>query len=264
MEILLQAPQQILRCLTRIDHRKDMHSINVYARHNTYACIIGDCMNNSVIIKGNKHGIVVVLDKDLEFSKLLDDIKVKFEDSRKFLGNAKMAISFEGRKLTDLQEREILDAIATSSDLHVVCVIDNDEERDKVFAKALEDKLLELSNATGQFYKGNLRSGQVLETETSVIIIGDVNPGASVVSKGNIIVLGSLKGTAFAGASGNENSFVLSLDMNPGQIRIADIIARAPDHPSKEEAKETKIAFLEEGNIYIEPLNKKVLNDIRL
>ena len=221
-------------------------------------------MNNSVMIKGNKHGIVVVLDANMDFDKLKDDIALKFSESAKFLGNAQMAISFEGRKLTNAQQLEVLDIIATSSDLHVVCVVDFDEAKDKVFKQALDDKLMELSNTTGQFYKGNLRSGQVLETETSVIVIGDVNPGASVVSKGNIIVLGALKGTAFAGASGNPNAFVLALDMNPGQIRIADTIARAPDNPTKEELKEAKVAFLEEGNIYIEPINKKVLNDIRL
>jgi septum site-determining protein MinC len=109
-----------------------------------------------------------------------------------------------------------------------------------------------------------LRSGQVLESETSIIVIGDVNPGARIVSKGNIIVLGNLKGTAFAGATGNTNSFVMALEMSPVQIRIADTIARSPDKPVKDKLKETKIAFLENGNIYIEPLSKEVLNDINI
>ena len=221
-------------------------------------------MNNSVVIKGNKHGIVVVLDADMDFSELKEHIATKFKDSAKFLGNAKMAISFEGKKLSDPEQREVLDIIAENSDLHVVCIVDNDPEQDAKFEKALNDKLLELSNTTGQFYKGNLRSGQVLETETSIIVIGDVNPGASVISKGNIIVLGALKGTVFAGATGNENAFVLALDMYPVQIRIGDTIARSPDNPIKDENREAKIAFLEEGNIYIEPVNRKVLNEIRL
>jgi septum site-determining protein MinC len=123
---------------------------------------------------------------------------------------------------------------------------------------------MELGNNTGQFYKGILRSGTSLEFETSAVIIGDVNHGARVVSKGNIIVLGSLKGTAFAGACGNTDAFVIALDMRPTQIRIADTIARSPDKPVKDEDKEPKIAFLEDGNIYIEPLSKGVINDIRL
>ncbi|MEI3190241.1 MAG: septum site-determining protein MinC [Lachnospiraceae bacterium] len=36
------------------------------------------------------------------------------------------------------------------------------------------------------------------------MILGDVNPGATVVSKGNVVVLGALKGTIHAGAAGNE------------------------------------------------------------
>lgn len=137
-------------------------------------------------------------------------------------------------------------------------------EKEELFKKTLEQKLMELENNTGQFYKGILRSGASLEFDNSVVIIGDVNNGARVVSKGNIIVLGSLKGTAYAGASGNTNSFVVALDMRPTQIRIADTIARSPDKPLKDEVKEAKIAFLEDGNIYIEPLNKSVINDIRL
>lgn len=221
-------------------------------------------MNNSVIIKGNKYGIIVVLSPDEPFDELKLLIAEKFRESSKFFENAKMAISFEGRKLTNEEQREILDIIADNADMHIVCVMDNDDEIQEKFQKTLEQRLLELSSNTGQFYKGILRSGASLEFETSVIIIGDVNHGARVVSKGNIIVLGSLKGTAFAGATGNTNSFVVALDMNPTQIRIADSIARAPDKPVKNEVKEAKIAFLEEGNIYIEPLNKNVLQDISL
>lgn len=221
-------------------------------------------MDTSVIIKGNKYGIVVVLDAVMKFEELKEKIAEKFHDSSKFFDKAQMAISFEGRKLTNEEQREILDIIAAETELHVVCIIDNDPQKEEVFKKTLDEKLMELSNSTGQFYKGNLRSGQVLESETSIIIIGDVNPGARVVSKGNIIVLGSLKGTVFAGANGSGNAFVVALDMNPGQIRIADSIARSPDKPVKETMKEAKIAFLEEGSIYIETLNKDVLNYINL
>ena len=221
-------------------------------------------MNNSVIIKGNKYGIIVVLSPDVPFEDLKLVVAEKFRESSKFYENAKIAISFEGRKLTNEEQKEILDVIGQNADMHIVCVMENDSEIEENMRKTLDQKLLELSNNTGQFYKGILRSGASLEFETSVIIIGDVNHGARVVSKGNIIVLGSLKGNAFAGATGNTNSFVVALDMSPMQIRIADTIARSPDKPVKAELKEPKIAFLEDGNIYIEPLNKSILHDINL
>jgi septum site-determining protein MinC len=221
-------------------------------------------MNNPVIIKGNKYGIIVVLDSDMDYESLREKIAEKFRESAKFFDKAQMALSFVGRKLTNEQQRDVLNIIAEETMLHVVCVIEDDPGQEEKFKKALDEKLMELSNASGQFYKGNLRSGQVLESETSIIVIGDINPGARIVSKGNIIVLGSLKGSVFAGASGNNNSFVVALDMNPVQIRIADTIARSPDKQEKTAAKETKIAFLEDGNIYIEPLSKEVINDINL
>lgn len=221
-------------------------------------------MNNSVIIKGTKSGIIVVLDDAMDFEELKEKVAVKFKESAKFLGNASMVLSFEGRKLSDAQQRELLNVISENSDLHIVCIVDQDEEKEKMFSRSLNEKLMELQSNTGQFYKGNLRSGQVLEVESSIIVIGDINNGAKVVSKGNIIILGSLKGNAFAGASGNAKAFVVAMDMEPVQIRIADTIARAPDKKSKEVKKEPKIAFVEEGNIYIETLSKSVLNDIQL
>lgn len=224
----------------------------------------GQIMNNSVVIKAYNGGIVVVLDPTLNYEDLKVEIASKFKASAKFFDNAQMAISFEGRALTDEEKIEILGIISENSDLHIVCIVENDPDKDKQFQKSISEKLMELNTNTGQFYKGNLRSGQVLEVETSIIIIGDVNPGAKVVSKGNIIILGSLKGNVFAGATGNEKSFVVALDMNPVQIRIADVIARSPDKPVKNAVKETKIAFVEDGNIYIEPLDKNVIGDLTI
>lgn len=221
-------------------------------------------MDNSVVIKGNKNGIVVVLDGQADFDSIKDLVAEKFASSAKFLGNCKTAISFEGRELSNDEELELLDIIKDNSSLEVVCVLDNTEEHNLQFENAINEKLLDYSGNTARFFKCNLRSGQVLENETSIIVIGDVNPGATVKSNGNIIILGSLKGTAIAGASGNRNAFVLALDMNPMQIRIADMIARSPDTPEKNQVKESKIAFLEDDNIYIESVTKSVLNDIRL
>ncbi|MFA9463626.1 MAG: septum site-determining protein MinC [Velocimicrobium sp.] len=220
-------------------------------------------MDNSVMIKGTKSGIIVVLDNSMDFNSLKDAIAEKFQTSSDFLGNATMAISFEGRTLSNEEQRDILDIINENTKLNIVCIVETNPKTEEIFQKTLQDKLFEISSNSGQFYKGNLRSGQVLEAETSIIVIGDVKPGAKVLSKGNIIVLGSLKGNAFAGASGNENAFVLALDMSPVQIRIADIIARSPDDPQKNKQKETKVAYIEDGNIYIEPFTKDVMDDIR-
>lgn len=223
-------------------------------------------MKNSVVIKGNKYGIIVILNKTMSFEELKDEVAKKFRESSEFLGNSSMGITFEGRFLENEEIRELLDVISENSDLNIVCVVDNDKEREEYFKKSVEEHLNELSNNDGQFYRGTLRSGQVIESESSIIILGDVNPGAKVISLGNVIILGALKGTVYAGVSGDAGSFVVALEMEPMQIRIGDYIARASDDNNKKKKKkskpETKIAFVENGNIYIEPLNKEVLNDI--
>ena len=126
-------------------------------------------------------------------------------------------------------------------------------------------------SSQGEFYRGTLRSGQVLESEASITIIGDVNPGAKVVSGGNIVVLGALKGNAQAGIYGNSDCFILALEMDPIQIQIGDLIAKSPDkqktrrrisRKEKTESNELQIAIAREGNIYIEPVSKKILNNI--
>ncbi|SEW27089.1 septum site-determining protein MinC [[Clostridium] fimetarium] len=223
-------------------------------------------MNNSVVIKGNKNGIVVVLDKNIEFDELKNCLIEKFTSASKFFENANMAISFEGRKLSDNEEREILDVIDKETELNIVCVIDNDELRQQYFKNAVDTKIAESCAHSGQFYKGTLRSGQVLESESSIIILGDVNPGGKVIAKGNVVVLGSLKGNIFAGAGGDEDAFVVAIEMDPMQIRIGSVIARCSDSTTKSKLKksEAKIAYVEDGNIYIEKLEKDVLSDIRV
>ena len=203
-------------------------------------------MKNSVVIKGNKYGITVILDPEIPFENLKEAVAEKFRESTKFFGNARMAASFEGRKLTKEEEMEILNVISDNSDFRIICVVDADKEKEEIFKKSLDARLNELSTQSGQFYKGTLRSGQVLEAENSIVILGDVNPGAKIISKGNVIVLGTLKGTIFAGASGNESAFVVALEMSPMQIRIGDVVARSNDPKSKKVKKEAKIAFVDE------------------
>ena len=189
-------------------------------------------MDNSVIIKGNKHGIVVVMDENIPFDELKEALAEKFRSASKFFDKANMAVSFEGRKISASEEKEILDIIAANSELNIICVVDNDKLRDEYYKKAVDTKLEELSTHTGQFYKGTLRSGQVLESESSIIILGDVNPGARVISTGNVVVLGSLKGLVFAGANGNQDSFVVALEMAPMFISSNKSPAVTPKSPN--------------------------------
>ena len=73
-----------------------------------------------------------------------------------------------------------------------------------------------------------VRSGIEIRHSGTVVILGDINPGGIVVSNGDILVWGRLRGIAHAGVSGNSKSLIMALQMEPTQLRIADFVARAP------------------------------------
>ena len=73
-----------------------------------------------------------------------------------------------------------------------------------------------------------LRSGTEIRHDGSVIVMGDMNPGSVVIAEGDILVWGKLRGTVHAGSGGNAGSIVMSTQMQPSQIRIADFVARGP------------------------------------
>lgn len=214
-----------------------------------------------VVIKGNKSGIRIVLDAQLPFEELVEEVQKKFKESSEFLGDAQVAVSFDGRPLEEEEEAILLQCIKDYSRLRVVCLVDEDKEREAIFNRSLNEQLMALNSNTGQFFKGNLRSGQVMEFETSIVILGDINVGAQVVSTGNVVVLGNLFGTVYAGAAGKENAFIVALKMNPLQIRISDVIARSSDEKKEVPAK-PQIAYLRDGAIYIDTLSRQTLTDI--
>lgn len=74
-----------------------------------------------------------------------------------------------------------------------------------------------------------VRSGAEIRHPGTVVILGDVNPGGSIVAAGDILVWGRLRGITHAGAEGNSQCVIMALQMQPTQLRIADFVARAPE-----------------------------------
>ncbi|MBR0382283.1 MAG: hypothetical protein IJH71_07610 [Eubacterium sp.] len=122
-----------------------------------------------------------------------------------------------------------------------------------------------------QFYRGILRSGQTIKADGSIVIVGDINPGAQVIAGGDVVILGCLKGTVYAGYPDDWDAIVAALIMDPMQIQIGSRIARAPDQkvkkkPGRKKAVkpeiEPKMAFIDQGNIFIEPITRALINEI--
>lgn len=225
-------------------------------------------MKNSVVIKSFPNGIVLHLDAYIPFPELLEDIAVKFKESSSFFKDAKMALSLKGRKVSEAEEKMILDTISRNSALKIVCLIGDDDETDRQFAKALSqtDFSDEASNhGEGQFYRGTLKNGQILETESSIVILGDVYPGSSIISARDIIVLGGLYGEAYAGGNGNDNHYVAALEMAPEKLKIGDFKYITKDKSNKWSIKpkvQPKIAYVKNSKIVMDSLTKELLSEL--
>ena len=214
-------------------------------------------MHDTVVIKSNKAGMTVILDPDIPFSELLADVGKKFGDNAKFWGAVQMTLTLEGREMTSEEEFAVVNQITENSSVEIICLVDKDAKRIERCEKALNEKLMELSCQTGQFFKGSLQSGETLESEASIVIIGDVCRGAKVLAKGNVIVLGRLSGTVCAGVAGNKGALITALDMAPAQLRIGDC-SGGLDGRGKRLGRGPMKAFLENNKVIIKPMKKSV------
>ncbi|MCI8515816.1 MAG: septum site-determining protein MinC [Hungatella sp.] len=219
-------------------------------------------MKNSVVIKSNKSGMTVIMAPEVPFEQLLKDLAVKFEESARFWGAAQMALTLAGRPVTPEQEFQIANVIMDHSQIEIVCLVDLDGNRTRRCEKALNEKLMELSSATGQFYRGCLKKGESLESEASIVVIGDVEQGARVTAKGNVIVLGELRGTVVAGAAGNEESVIAALTMAPTQLKIADVATKI-NEKGRRLGRGPMTAEIREGEICVISIKKSFFNVIK-
>lgn len=215
-------------------------------------------MQSSVVIKGCKAGMTVILNPDVPFEQLIEDIGRKFRESARFWGAIQMTLTLEGRRLTPSEEFQIVDAITANSQIDILCILDTDANRIARCEKALTERLMELSSQTGQFYKGSLGRGDILESEASIVIIGDVGHGARVIAKGNVIVLGAVNGNIHAGAAG-ANAVIVAFDMAPTQLRIGDSSTKT-EEKGKRLGRGPMIVSAEEDGLIIRPIKKSFLN----
>lgn len=262
-------------------------------------------MKSSVIIKGNKYGFQIVLNPSLPFEELRRELAAKLRESMGFFDSGRgVAISFEGRDLTPGEQNILVDTIMENSGMSVSCIVDGARVVETQFARALDMVRQEVPNEeevsgdeeekpshhdpndiiteavpdmlvgkNGQFYRGTLRSGQKIEVDGSLVVLGDINPGAQIVARGNVVVLGCLKGSVYAGYPDNKSTFVAALWMEPMQIQIGSCIARSPDRSEKDKRPgkkkhdkkmEARMAFVENDNIFIETITRTLINEISI
>ena len=222
-----------------------------------------DNIKDTVLIKSFPNGISLHLDAEAPFESLLEEISYKFSEAKNFFGKASVALSIEDREVNTAEEIRILDAIHLHPDLNIICIVGKDDATNKNFVKALAHIEKKLSAGDeGQFFKGNLQNKEVLETDNSIIILGDVYPGSAVISAKNVVILGGLYGEAYAGGNGQEGAFIAALEMEPERIKIGDFKYKPNKQPKWgiHPKVQPKIAYVKNDKITFDTLTKDLLS----
>ena len=163
---------------------------------------------------------IIKLNEDTKQEELVECLKKKLPELKKLYKDEKTPINVAGKVLKNKEIEEIQKIIKEKIDVEIE--FDSPKTLGLHGIKKTFEKEIAISET--KFHRGSLRSGQKLESEGSIVIIGDVNSGAEVIASDNIIVLGSLRGLAHAGAKGNKQAIIAAGLIDTVQIRIANIV----------------------------------------
>lgn len=177
-------------------------------------------MRNPVGINMKKDEIIVRISEGAEHKEIIECLNKKIPALKKLYKTEKTPICVVGKVLKNKEINEIKKII--QDDIEVEVNFDSPKVLGLHGIKRVFEK--DIQNSETKFHKGSLRSGQKIEFEGSLVVLGDVNAGAEVIAGENIVVLGVLRGLAHAGAKGNKKAIIASNEIDCPQIRIANIV----------------------------------------
>ncbi|MCX7748421.1 MAG: septum site-determining protein MinC [Clostridia bacterium] len=204
----------------------------------------------------------MVMREEDGFDDILDIIEKKIASAGKFFKGAILDVKYRGKTLNRQEETRLFNLMSQKSgaiiksigqdteDLYAVQQEEPVESQVKLKVKNFFYKGID--EGVTKFYKGTVRSGQLIDFEGNVVVIGDVNPGGVIEAAGNVIIMGTLRGIVHAGCDGNRDAVVVALNLQPTQLRIADLITRAPDEADVRTGFIPEIALIRDDMVYIE------------
>jgi septum site-determining protein MinC len=224
-------------------------------------------MRSQIEIKGLRDGVLITLGEG-SWEELHAILIAHLDEKADFLSGARLALDVGnlilkaadmGQLIKEIADRQItLWAVlsnspvteTTSQTLGLATRLS--KPRPELTSARVDTSLREGESAI--MVHRTLRSGFSVQNKGHVIILGDVNPGAEIVSSGSILVWGRLRGLVHAGAEGDESAVVCALDLSPTQLRIAGRIAITPQRKGK---VQPEIAYLAEGRVVAEAWDSK-------
>lgn len=222
-----------------------------------------------VAIKGVNDGLLISLSATESWQSVTDQLAARIDEKAQFYAGANITVElgerpvpkYELSSLKALLERRglTLSLVRSESDTTRISAASLDVPTDNHHAAAKTPEPAKQETAPvnpeetgtqGVLFRRTLRSGRTIHSEGHVIVFGDVNPGAKVIARGDIVIWGKLRGYVHAGAGGDESAIVCALEMSPSQLRIAEYIVTSP--AGKRRKIKPEVALVRGNQIIVE------------
>lgn len=203
-------------------------------------------MNSCISINLKRDYIVIKISEEADQRKIINSLAKKITDLKKLYKDEKTPIKIVGKVLKNKEIDEIQKLIQKYIDVEV----EFDMPKSLGLSSITRTFKREIAVSETKFHKGSLRSGQKLEIEGSIVVLGDVNSGAEVIASDNIVVLGNLRGLAHAGAKGNKDAIIAAGNLDTVQLRISNIVKEI--NREEEPIHKQAYVYVEDDKIIIE------------
>jgi septum site-determining protein MinC len=229
--------------------------------------------------KGKGEGLQLILHERYQYAQIKQELLRMMNNSRNFFNKDDIRIVVSGKKLEEDEQQDLSDTLnSVLNTEYIDFEADRQVQEEEQEQKNPKEMLLHLEKADSDeepfvrrhpedvpastkdkpseeaasaFVCHTVRSGQRIQSEGDVVVIGDVNPGAELVAGGSIAVMGTLRGMAQAGCFGDEQAVVAANQLMPTQLRIAKKIAIPPEGEHYAPTR-PEIARIRDGAIVIE------------
>ena len=136
------------------------------------------CIN--IFLKTNC--IMIKIKDEASFTEIIKELKVKLPDLKNFYKEEKTPILVTGKIL----KAKEMDEIKLLIEKTIKVKVNFDSPRNLGLHAIKKNFKKEIATSETKFYQGSLRSGQKIEFEGSVAILGDVNSGAEIIAEDNM------------------------------------------------------------------------------
>ena len=204
--------------------------------------------NTGIAFRLRKKQITIKISNKVEVKEILGKLKKKMPELKNLYDKFEPEISVIGKEFTNREINEIQKIVDKYFDVDVsfsCCNMLGLYGIRRPFKK-------EIATSETMFYRNSLRSGQRVEFEGSIVVLGDVNFGAEVIAGENIVVLGNLRGLAHAGAKGNKEAIISAGAIETMQVRISNVIKEFEQDEFENRMIKTNAYLNEKDEIVVE------------